>query len=107
MAGTVNEPCSWSGHGCYSEGGGIAIRDGGTVQVRCALNAVGKIKQLPDCDLRLPRIRFPLRNRCRDGVVQPEQVISYRTERRYAPEAFRSTKDRPTALGHCASRVMF
>ena len=43
--------------------------------MRCAFYPVGLAKQLPNRDLRFPRITFPLGDRVRHRIVESKQAL--------------------------------
>ena len=71
--------------------------------MRRALNAVGLAEQLPNRDLRFPRITFPLGDRVRHRIVESKQALLHSRERCNSPKTFCPAKDRPPSV--CGSIV--
>src|SRR6478736_5794866 len=74
--------------------------------MRRALNAVGLAEQLPNRDLRFPRITFPLGDRVRHRIVESKQALLHSHERCNSPKTFCSAKDGPSSIRRPAVCIM-
>ena len=76
------------------------------MQMRCTVEPVGKIQQLPDRNPRFPRIILPFRNRCCDMVIEADQPIANGTKSSNPPETFCSAENRPASFALATVCVM-
>src|SRR6476646_8966291 len=74
--------------------------------MRRALNTVGLAEQLPNRDLRFPRITFPLGDRIRYRIVESKQALLHSRERCNSPKTFCPAKDRPSSVRRSIVCVM-
>src|SRR5204862_651136 len=85
---------------------GVSVANRRALKMRRALDAVGLAEQLPNCDLRFPRIVLPLGDRVRYRFVQSKQAVLRSRERCNSPKTFCPAKDRPSSGCRAAIRVM-
>src|SRR5437763_7609321 len=86
-AGAVNEHASRAGDQRCSNRNGVAIARIVVVEREDRIEAAGKIEKFPNGDPRLARIGFPSRDGFSDALVEVQQSIVGRGERRQTPKS--------------------
>src|SRR4029077_12714947 len=95
---TVDKSRTRLSHTGQSDRHRVSIANRRPLKTRCALNAVGLAEQLPNRDLRFPRITFPLGDRIRYRIVESKQALLHSRQRCNSPKTLCSAKDRPSSV---------
>src|SRR4029434_3572550 len=106
MARPINESRARFSNRGQSDRHGIAMSHRRALRARGAFTSVSLVQQLPDGDLRFARVALPFRDRVGNGIVEFEQTIAHRSQRRDTPETLGSAENRPSAAGRSAIGIM-
>src|SRR5215470_9373388 len=107
MTRAINERRARLSHSLQSNCHGIAVADRSALKTRSAFDAIGLAEQFPDRDLRFAGVALPFVDRVRNRIVELEQSVAYRSERRDPPKTLCSAEDWPSPTRRSAIGIMF